>query len=494
MDLTERFFEMAARHGERIAVQSRTGATSFADLAFLARRFAARFSKVPAPKVLVACDQGPQAYAAMLGTMLAGGFYAPINVAAPREKMAGICRSFAPNLIVGNESWMDGFAEAAPDAEWIAQSDIDVTDPLPGAAPRHAIAYVIFTSGSTGAPKGVVISQAALTHYLGWVEQVGLFQATDRVSQYTNIAFDLSVLDIFGALCAGATLVPLVSRGERLMPAETIRDQAITVWISTPSAVSAMMRMKHVTANHLASVRRFFFIGEPLLETQVAGIFAVCPRAEIWNAYGPTEATVSMTCLTLTADTYAAAVATSVALGEAIPGMETHLRGGGSADEGELVIVGPQLAEGYWNDAAQTARAFRVVDFEGTPKRAYFSGDWVRRIRGRLYFQSRIDHQVKIDGCRLELDEVAAAIRSLGWSDVVVMKLDDHLTAVLENKSHLDPAAIERELHGRLQLKLERHAVPSRYVGVEEFPRNLNDKIDLPALAALVRARTRAPS
>jgi D-alanine--poly(phosphoribitol) ligase subunit 1 len=287
-------------------------------------------------------------------------------------------------------------------------------------------------------------------------------------------------------------IVPLVSRGDRLMPAEAIQEHALTVWISTPSAVSLMMRMKQLTSRNLASVRRFFFVGEPLLETHVSGIFAVCPTAEIWNAYGPTEATVSMTCLKMTADSYATAVATSVALGDAIPGMELHILGGESADEGELVIVGPQLAEGYWNDPQQTARAFRTVDFSGTPKRAYFSGDWVRRVQGNVYFQSRLDHQVKIDGFRLELDEVAAAIRSLGWTEVVVMKLDGQLTAIVENKARIDAALIEKELHARLQLKLERYAIPSRFVSVAEFPRNLNDKIDMKALAKLVQAQGRA--
>ena len=269
------------------------------------------------------------------------------------------------------------------------------------------------------------------------------------------------------------------------------QDRKIAVWISTPSAASLMMRLKQLTIKNLVSVRRFFFIGEPLLETHVNAIFSECPDAQVWNAYGPTEATVSMTCLKMTADSYSTAVTTSVALGTAIPGMELHVLGGESADEGELVIVGPQLAEGYWNDPEHTARAFRSVGFSGTTRRAYFSGDWVRVSKGQVYFQSRLDHQVKIDGFRLELDEVAAAIRSLGWTEVVVMKLDGQLTAIIENKAHTDAALIEKELHGRLQTKLERYAIPSRFVIVEEFPRNLNDKIDLQALAALAQAQGR---
>jgi D-alanine--poly(phosphoribitol) ligase subunit 1 len=492
VDLLDRFLDVAARHGDRVAVRTRTGDTSFAELATLAGKFATRFSAIPSPKVLVAYDQGLDAYAAMLGTMLAGGFYAPINVSAPREKVAAICKSFQPALIVGDESVLSELSEVAPQAVRIGLPEIHAADAFQRKAARHSIAYVMFTSGSTGEPKGVVISHAALAHYLDWVIDSGLFQATDRVSQNTNIAFDVSVLDIFGALCAGAMIVPFVSRGDRLMPAEGIHEHAITVWVSTPTAVSVMMRLKQLTSKNLASVRRFFFVGEPLLETHVNAIFSACPAAEIWNAYGPTEATVTVTCLKMTAGSYASAVTTSVAFGTAIPGMELHVLGGDSAEEGELVIVGPQLAEGYWNDPEQTARAFRTVDFSGTPKRAYFSGDWVRVSKGHVYFQSRIDQQVKIDGFRLELGEVAAAIRSLGWNEVVVMKLNGQLTAIIENKAHIDAALIEKELHGRLQLKLEHYAMPSRFVSVEEFPRNLNDKIDLKALAKLAESQSRA--
>ncbi len=121
-------------------------------------------------------------------------------------------------------------------------------------------------------------------------------------------------------------------------------------------------------------------------------------------------------------------------------------------------------------------------------KRAYFSGDWVRRSEGRVYFESRIDHQVKIDGLRLELDEVAAAIRALGWPEVAVFKIDAHITAVLENPVELQTSEVNH-LRTSLQAKLERFAVPTRILAVQEFPRNQNDKIDLKALKTMAAAR-----
>ena len=121
-------------------------------------------------------------------------------------------------------------------------------------------------------------------------------------------------------------------------------------------------------------------------------------------------------------------------------------------------------------------------------KRAYFSGDWVRRSEGHVFFESRIDHQVKIDGLRLELDEVAAAIRALGWPEVAVFMIEGHITAVLENPVDLKTTEINH-LRTSLQAKLERYAVPTRILAVAEFLRNQNDKIDLRVLNAMAAAR-----
>jgi D-alanine--poly(phosphoribitol) ligase subunit 1 len=424
----------------------------------------------------------------MLGTMLAGGFYVPVNVAAPREKLSAICRSFEPEFIACDDLMLPDLRAVRPEAVHVGSSMISSIEPTNGNFARNVVAYVIFTSGSTGQPKGVVIPHTALEYYIDWVIASEVFSPSDRVSQYSNIAFDLSVLEIFGALCAGSTLVPFRSRSERLMPAETVKMQGITVWVSVPSVISLMAGARQLTAVNLAGVRRFFFCGEPLLDTHVKGIFAVCPGAEIWNAYGPTETTVSVTCLKLTENSYASALATSVALGSAIPGMELHLVGGDTEDSGEIAIIGPQLANGYWNAPDQTARVFRDLEVSGVHRRAYFSGDWGRMINGHLFFESRVDHQVKIHGFRVELNEVASAIRSLGWDQVVVLKLDGELTAVIEDKSGTG-GPNGSELHSRLWEKLDQYAIPSRFITLDEFPRNENDKIDLKAVAALAAER-----
>jgi D-alanine--poly(phosphoribitol) ligase subunit 1 len=161
-----------------------------------------------------------------------------------------------------------------------------------------------------------------------------------------------------------------------------------------------------------------------------------------------------------------------------------RLIGGDDACSGQIVILGPQLAIGYWRAPEQTAAAFRELTVDGTSRRAYFTGDWARQSGGRLYFESRIDHQVKINGFRIELSEVAGAIRSLGWNQVVVVKVRNHLVAVIEGSGG-DALLNRDELHRQLAKKLDRYALPSHFVVLETFPRNQNDKIDVRAITDL---------
>jgi len=486
MDVIDRFFATAASRGEHLAVQANVESVSYKELSLLSRKFACAFATNESPKVLIAYEQGPLAYAAMLGTMLAGGFYVPVSVNAPSEKIAAICASFRPTLIVGSDAMLGQLRRLAPLSIVIETAQIQAIEPYTVSVARNRIAYVIFTSGSTGQPKGVIISHIALAHYIDWVIDAHLFRASDRVSQYTNIAFDVSVLEIFGGLCAGATIIPFVSQSEKMYPAQLVKSRGITVWISVPSVIRLMMSAKQLTAIYLATVRRLFFAGEPLLEPYVEGIFTVRPDADIWNAYGPTETTVTMTCQRLEANSYSSVIRHSVALGDTIPGMEVHLIGGEAKDSGEIVIVGPQLADGYWNAPDQTAKAFRRIDINGRKTHAYFSGDWGEVVDGRLYFKNRIDDQVKINGVRIELGEVATAIRQLGFADVVVLKQDDELVAVIQAASGVTQELNPGEIKNLLLQKLDRYAVPSRFVAVSEFPRNQNDKTDLRAIAQLV--------
>jgi D-alanine--poly(phosphoribitol) ligase subunit 1 len=483
------FFARAGERPAHPAVVEDGRTVSYAALARRARCLAQAFARFPEPRVLIALPSGAEAYAAMLAAALAGGYYSPVNVDSPLLKLCRIARQLQPDIIVSDGGLAAGLLAETPGAMLVRPPDAPDT-PLPDdTRRRHRIAYVIFTSGSTGTPKGVVIPRTALDHYVGWMRGSHMFGAEDRVSQYANIGFDFSVMEIYGALCAGATLFPVQGRGDRLFPARMITREKITVWSSVPSVISLMMRADSVTADNLASLRWLNFCGEPLLPQHLRAIFAACPHVVVQNTYGPTEATVSMTSLVMTAGDYEAACRSSVALGEPIAEMGLHLVGGRHDDEGELVITGPQVADGYWQDPQRSAERFREVALAGRTVTGYFTGDWAERHARHIFFKERMDFQVKVKGVRVELDEVAAALREIGWPVVCVLSRGDHLVAVVER--HGAARFDQYEVIEALAARLDDAAVPRIVRLIDQMPYNENDKIDRAAVAAWFDAAER---
>ncbi|CAA7619137.1 putative D-alanine--poly(phosphoribitol) ligase subunit 1 [Candidatus Terasakiella magnetica] len=473
-DVVERLVRRAYENPQAPAVVERGRTVSYADFAALAAGLAERLTPFgPHPRVAILLPQGAEAYAAMFGTLLAGGYYLPCNTASVAAKTRAAIDAFCPDVVVSAPEWR------GPLALGTAVAVIDGWEPAvppPSPHPSHRLAYVIFTSGSTGSPKGVMISRPALNHFTDWALAAIDPGPGDRWSQHPNIGFDLSVLDIFGALCSGAALYPLQGETDRMLPGRFIAANGLTIWNSVPSVLDMMGRAGDLTAARLASLRLLTFCGEPLYAAQVAAVFKANPAAVIQNTYGPTECTVSCTAITLTAADFQAACDDTVALGDAIPGMALHL----VADEAgsEIAISGPQVADGYWDDAARTAEAFRTAP-DGA--RAYFTGDLIRRRGPHTFFQRRRDTQIKLRGYRLELDEINAAVRASGITAAATVLVAGKLHCFIVSPGAPDLTGLRAELERRL----DPHAVPSYIHRVAALPRNANDKVDLAALERL---------
>ena len=485
-DVVDLFLDRAMQQPAHPAVVTDELTADYAAMEDRVRRLAAVFASRPEPKIVIALPQGPDAYAAMFAAGLAGGFYAPLNLSSPSEKLGRIVKMVEPDFIVGGSELTEPLAKHAPGAIAVDPADLSGVEIFAGRGTRHELAYVIFTSGSTGTPKGVMIPRLALDHYIGWTMHTMQIGPSDRVSQHPNIAFDVSVMDTYGALCSGAALYPLIGAGDRLRPASFIERHRLTIWISVPSVVSLMMQAGEVTHEKLQSLRRLVFCGEPLLREHLDALFTACPDTLVENSYGPTETTVTMTSLPLRAGQYADACRTSVALGDPIANMDVYLIGGPNENEGEIVITGPQVALGYWGDPERTSQSFRTISVGGRPVRAYFSGDWAERHGRHVFFKERVDFQVKIRGYRIELDEIASAIRENGWPVVCVFKRKESLVAYIERRPGrpFEPAALRSALAARL----EPYAIPEQIRLIDRIPRTENDKLDRAAVMALFEA------
>ena len=478
MDPIDRFLDVTQKYPNSTAIFTEAEVWSYSDLELHARSFAKEFSAMPAPLIAIALPKKNSAYAACLGVGLAGGYYAPLNIDSPIEKLQNIISRLEPDMIVAEGELLDDLVKAHPSAKPFDPSDLDSTHRLEGPGLRHQHSHIIFTSGSTGEPKGVVVPRNAMTNFVNWQETFNITPA-DRISQQPNLAFDMSLTDICAAFCFGAALYPLITPADTLMPGQFVKRHKITVWGSVPSVLSQMVRGKQLNPDTFSSVRLITTAGEPLYKEHLDAVFAANPNVIFQNSYGPTETTITMTCRILTKENYLPYCKSCVAFGDPIENMEIILVDGPHEDEGEALIIGPQVAAGYWKDQQKTAEAF--LDHNGQP--AYRSGDWVQRIDGEYFFKERIDFQVKIRGYRVELGEVAAAIRKAGWNVAVAFKHEDSIAAVVEKAEGNE--FNERALKKQLQQYIEKHAIPRKIIAVDRMPRSANDKLDRKATALL---------
>src|SRR5262249_28027620 len=172
--------------------------------------------------------------------------------------------------------------------------DVEPTDPAP--PDPETPAYVVFTSGTTGDPKGVPVSHAALEHFTDWLLATHAFADVTFLNQ-APFGFDLSVMDLYGALLSGGTLFVLgrddVADTRRLFA--RLEGAPLTTWVSTPSFARVCLAERRFARAMLPALRRFLFCGETLPPLVARELLVRFPGAEVWNMYGPTEVTVAVT-------------------------------------------------------------------------------------------------------------------------------------------------------------------------------------------------------
>ncbi len=204
----------------------------------------------------------------------------------------------------------------------------------------------------------------------------------------------------------------------------------------------------------------------------------------MFNTYGTTETIGFNTPNHLTSSNYIdSCEAGAVAIGDDVPGWSIHLRGGDTANEGEIVVASEFLSLGYWRDEDRTRVAFRQVEFgESGVQRCYFTGDRAVRRGSRVYCFGRMDRQVKIRGERIELDEIDGLLREAGFAAAYTILKSDELYSFVESTEEVD----QERVRALLAKSLPFHAVPKTVQALPSLPRNRNGKVDREALARKV--------
>jgi amino acid adenylation domain-containing protein len=369
-------------------------------------------------RVAVHMSRSLQLPIVILGILRTGASYVPIDPDQPKLRVeeilgdAGVAclvtdtdASLAPGLLTLSANTMldsnPQHLQQAPVDGLSGSVDIDPASP----------AYLLYTSGSTGKPKGVVVSHGSLMSYLDWASSYYATASPMVMPLFTSIGFDLTVTSLFMPWLSGGTLrvFPQTADHQALLLLDVIRDKSINTIKLTPAHLKVLINAQAESPG----IRQLIVGGEDLkTETarQTADLFDQDVR--IINEYGPTEATVGCIVRAWSGDPAQG----SVPIGLPIDGMSAHVLDDSLQPQlegvaGELFLSGPSLAQGYWNNPEATEQAF--IDNPWIPgERLYRTGDCVRVMDGEMVYLGRADGQVKINGHRVELGEIEAALLS----------------------------------------------------------------------------------
>ncbi|MBW2522305.1 MAG: AMP-binding protein [Deltaproteobacteria bacterium] len=513
------FYDIARKKPDNIALWVDGMSYTYSELATEASRIAAWVRKKTAGaarRTAILANRTLGAYQGILGACWAGTGYIPLNPLFPEKRLLRVLDLSRPDVLLVTAECLNLLTPAVIkpfggrilildnggtviEKVTVAGSEslprTTAPEPPAGVAPE-ADAYLVFTSGTTGTPKGLAISAGNLAFAVKTMQEQFHFSATDRFSQFFELSFDFSVMDLFVPWQVGAS-THVVPAGQKLGPNHFIVDRELTVWTCVPSMISFMDEMRMLRPNAFPSLRFSCFSGAPLSRDAARKWQEAAPGSTLINLYGQTEGPIgSMAHQYLPQTT--SGERKYVPLGKPFPDisgaiLESDGNFAETGGKGELVLAGPHIAAGYLNNPEENTKKFReMVHPRLGQKTWYLTGDRVEQdLNGIFHFLGRTDNEVKISGERIMLEEVEFFLQqSTGCSEAAVVVWYNHLEVAeavigFVTGKEIDEAAVKKTM----ARDLPRAAVPRRIFTISRLPLNPNGKIDRKALAEQAAAR-----
>lgn len=442
--------------------------------------------------------------AAILAIWKQGAAYIPLDPNTPKIRIEHILNNLQPSCIVSEPALLNKVL--SQHASVLTLKDLDFMkseEVYPSFEDNQALlAYIIYTSGSTGEPKGVMLTHANVTNHVLWLIQDFGFSSQDCFSFNSSMAFDFTVATTIIPLAVGAKI--LITSEEDTLEIETYCQQLVKNRVTfakwTPSYFKLLVDYVEHHRPDLSSFRYIMLAGEELLRSYVERWLAVYPMHTLVNEYGPTETAVGITTHTLTKESLDQNLYT-VPIGKPainsifyVVDQDNKLVEEGQI--GELLIGGKSVANGYYQQPTLTAERFVEDPFSKNKEILYRTGDLVKKLPDGAYlYISRIDNQVKVDGYRIELNEIEHWILQYPGVDhaKVIVEKNLHNThiivAYLVSKNNTSDNF--DELRSYLLKRIPHYMLPTSYVLVSHIPCNRNGKVDVNALKEIATALTR---
>jgi D-alanine--poly(phosphoribitol) ligase subunit 1 len=429
----------------------------------------------------------------VFGALKSGRAYVPVDSALPPARAKEIAEDVQPKAVIDLTGLLD-----IPGTETIGSSVLSeiLRDKPEGEIPRgkwvsgNDTAYILFTSGSTGRPKGVPITAENIAAFdsglAPYYNEITAGHGNEKpfvVLDQVSYSFDVSCCSLYAGLSRGMTLFAIEDAQDMAGVYSRLGGSGLGLWVSTPSFAELCLHAKSFRKELLPELRAFLFCGEALthkLCDELAGRF---PNARILNTYGPTEATVLVSAVWVTDAMRQSGL--PIPIGAPIAG--TRLE---RDDKGELLIIGESVGPGYLNRPDLTGERFFTAE-DGL--RGYRTGDICEMAGGLWYYRGRADNQIKLNGYRVELEDIEKNLAKLPnvlqaavvpvWEDGRVRELAAFV--LLEAEDGLSPLKRGIALKKQAAELLPAYMLPRRIIALAAFPLNINGKRDRKALAAL---------
>ncbi len=442
--------------------------------------------------IIIFHDKSSFAYCLMIACIKMGVIYTCLDRRSPYNRLKKIINTCNPKLIFSYDDFTqdgvkivnyqkDNFKNVTLNGyESNLNHDIDVNldDPV----------YIMFTSGSTGFPKGVLISNQNLINFVNWTKYGIGINKKDRLTALNPPYFDNSVFDFFGSIFNGASLICikpdlLINPKMLIMVLNTKKP---TIWFSVPSLLVYLLNLKAFLKNDLKSLEKFIFGGEGFPKNNLKKLWDLYGNDKTFiNVYGPTECTcICSSYIVKSKDLESHELLPLGKMNKGFKALILNQKGLIAKDNevGELLIGGPNVGIGYFNNIDKTNEAFINNPFQKLFNEKYYkSGDLVyfNNKENLLYFVGRKDNQIKRMGYRIELEEIENAfssIKEIRECAVISKNTEDkvEIIACLASVSIVNKSNLTNEL----KKNIPNYMIPDRFEEFKSLPKNANGKID----------------
>lgn len=432
-----------------------------------------------------------ETYASIFALWLSGNSYVPLHPGWPIERCLDIIEQIGADLILDSSKETRYKEIQVILSTNIPDSPLNLTPT--GDVDEDELAYILFTSGSTGKPKGVQLSRRNIGFFMDSFWKTGIYiDENDRCLQCFDLTFDVSVQSYLVALTRGACCYTIpYGQIKYIYASSLIEDQHITFGAMAPS----MLRYLEPYFDEMdaSSLKACILTAEACPIALMEKWFECAVNTEIYDFYGPTEATIYCTYYKLTRSGNNKSLNGIISIGKPMANVQAIIlddegKEVNRGEKGELCVAGSQVTKGYWKNPEKNATSFFEMDYNGTLTRFYHTGDLCYQDEdGDIMYSGRLDHQAKIQGFRVEMGEIEYHAREfLGGCNVVCMPFENK-EMLTEIAMFIEkPEMVTDNLIAYMRGKMPAYMIPSRIIFEPTFPLNGNDKIDKNKLKELL--------